>query len=120
MTIVRAPRARTSWMLDTILSCSTPRPRGDGTDGDDREARLDQGDRAVLQLAGREALGVHVGELLQLERALERDRIADVPAEEQHRASVGERSGQLAHRLHRLQHLRATLSGIRLSWSMTP
>src|SRR5204862_48957 len=31
MTIVRAPRARTSWMFDTILSCSTPRPAGEGT-----------------------------------------------------------------------------------------
>ena len=26
-----APRARTSWMFDTIFSCSRPRPSGDGT-----------------------------------------------------------------------------------------
>src|SRR5215213_350125 len=31
MTIVRAPRARISWMLETTLPCSESRPRGDGT-----------------------------------------------------------------------------------------
>src|SRR6478752_1091741 len=31
MTMVRAPRALISWMFDTILSCSSDRPRGDGT-----------------------------------------------------------------------------------------
>ena len=31
MAMTRAPRARTSWMFETILSCSTARPRGDGT-----------------------------------------------------------------------------------------
>ena len=49
-------------------------------DHEDRQAVLDQGDRAVLELAGGEALGVDVRELLELERALERDRVADVAA----------------------------------------
>ena len=45
----------------------------------------------MLELAGREALRVHVGEFLELERAFERDRVPDVPAEEQHAGLVGER-----------------------------
>ena len=31
MTIVRAPRARISWMLETTLPCTDSRVRGDGT-----------------------------------------------------------------------------------------
>ena len=83
-TIVRAPRARISWIALIILSCSWSRPRG-RDDAEDRQALLDQRDRAVLELAGGEALGVDVGELLELQRALERHREAGVPAEEQHR-----------------------------------
>ena len=44
-------------------------------------------------------------------RALERHRIADVPAEEQHRRLVGEVGGQLEHRLDLVQHL-AIAAGI--------
>ena len=62
-------------------------------DDDDRRPLVDQGDRTVLELAGGEALGVHVGQLLELERPLERHREAHVPAEEQHRACVGQRRG---------------------------
>jgi hypothetical protein len=54
---------------------------------------------------GRVALGADVGQLLELERALERHRVADVPAEEQHPLLVLEVAGQLAHRLHPVQHL---------------
>ena len=71
-------------MFDTILSCRTERPIGGRHDDHHREALLDQRDRPVLELAGREALGVHVGEFLELQRALERHRVPDVPAEEQH------------------------------------
>ena len=60
-------------------------------DAEHRQPVLDQRDRPVLELAGREALGVDVGELLELERALEGDRVAGVPAEEQHRPRVDER-----------------------------
>ena len=49
----------------------------------------------MLELAGGEALGVDVGDLLELERALEGDRVADVAAEEQHRAGVGHPVGEL-------------------------
>ena len=42
---------------------------------------VDERDRAVLHLAGRIALGVDVRDLLQLQRALERDRIVDAAAE---------------------------------------
>ena len=59
-------------------------------------AGLDQRDRAVLELAGGEALGVDVGELLELERALERDRVSDVAAEEEHRLGVGHPVRELA------------------------
>ena len=46
-------------------------------DRDHRHLLVDQRDRPVLHLAGRIALGVDVGDLLQLQRALERDRIVD-------------------------------------------
>ena len=54
-----------------------------GRDGDDGDPVLHEGDRAVLQLAGRVPLGVQVRELLQLERALQRRRISRAPPEEQ-------------------------------------
>jgi hypothetical protein len=56
-----------------------------GHDDEHRLAGLDERDRAVLELAGGEALGVDVGDLLELERALQRDRVADVAPEEEHR-----------------------------------
>ena len=49
-------------------------------DAEHRQPVLDQRDRAVLELAGGEALGVDVGELLELQRALERHRVAGVAA----------------------------------------
>ena len=52
--------------------------------------RLDQRDRAVLELAGRVALGAQVGQLLELERALERHREADVAPEEEEVAGAGQ------------------------------
>ena len=74
ITMVRAPRARISWMLETILSCRTRPPARRRHDHHDRQVLLDQRDRPVLQLARREALGVHVRQLLELQRALQRDR----------------------------------------------
>ena len=59
-------------------------------DRDDRHLLVDQRDRPVLHLAGRIALGVDVRDLLQLERAFERDRVVDAAAEEQ---EVGARRG---------------------------
>src|SRR3954451_9291996 len=53
-------------------------------DAEDRQPGVAERDRPVLELAGRETLGMDVGELLELERTLERDREARVPTEEQH------------------------------------
>ena len=52
-------------------------------DHDDRHLLVDQRDRPVLHLAGRIALGVDVGDLLELERALHGDREHDAPPEEE-------------------------------------
>ena len=41
-----------------------------GGHGDDREARVDQGNRAMLHLAGSICLGVQIADLLELERSL--------------------------------------------------
>ena len=65
-----------------------------GGDRHDRHAVLDERDRAVLQLGGREPLRVDVADLLQLERALERRRIPRVPADEQDVARVPVPLGQ--------------------------
>ena len=50
-------------------------------DHDHRHVLVDQRDRAVLQLAGGIALGVDVGDFLELQRAFERQRIAGAAAE---------------------------------------
>jgi len=50
-------------------------------DADDRRVGVQERDRPVLHLARRIALGVDVGDLLQLERALERDRVVDAAAD---------------------------------------
>jgi hypothetical protein len=50
-------------------------------------------ERAVLQLPGRIRLGVDVRDLLQLERALERDRVVHAAAEEERVLLVGEALG---------------------------
>jgi hypothetical protein len=77
--------------------------------GDHREdGRLlgDQRQRAVLQFAGGEPLGVFVGDLLQLEGALQRDGVVDAAADEEVRRRVDEllgdrlRVGLVEHRLH--------------------
>ena len=57
-------------------------------DGDHRHVRVDQRDRAVLHLAGGIALGVDVADLLQLQRAFQRDREAVAAAEVQHVARL--------------------------------
>ena len=49
-----------------------------GRDADDRRRLVEQRDRAVLHLAGRVGVGRDVGDLLELQRALERDRQPDV------------------------------------------
>ena len=50
----------------------------------------------MLHLAGGVALGVDVGDLLELERALEGDGVVDAAAEEEEIARGGEELGELA------------------------
>ena len=62
----------------------------------------------MLQLGGREALRVDVGDLLQLQRSLERRRISGVPADEEEVSSFQVPRGQLADlrlEVQRLLHL---------------
>ena len=61
-----------------------------GRDGHHRHLLVDERDRSVLHLARRIAFGVDVGNLLQLQRALERDRVVDAAAEEQEIGTVVE------------------------------
>ena len=49
--------------------------RRTGRDRDQRALGVEQRDRSVLQLARGVALGVDVADFLELERALERDRV---------------------------------------------
>lgn len=50
-----------------------------GGNGDDGHVAVDQGERAVLEFAGGVGFGVDVGDVLEFERAFERDR--QVPTE---------------------------------------
>ena len=59
-----------------------------GRQADDRRAVLDQRDRAVLHLAGGVGVAGHVGDLLQLQGAFERERQAEVAAEEHEEPGV--------------------------------
>ena len=75
--ITEPPRAFTSCMLPIIFS-NTWSCGAIATTG---MLLVDERDRAVLHLAGRIALGVDVRDLLQLQRAFERDRVVDAAAE---------------------------------------
>ena len=72
---------------------------------DHRRLLVDERDRPVLHLAGGIALGVDVGDLLELERALERQREAGAAAEIEHVARLGDLRRDLLDRLVMLQHL---------------
>src|SRR5882672_2659817 len=61
-----------------------------GHQRDDRQPIGDQRDRAVLHLAAGVALGVDVRDLLQLERALERDRELQPTAQEEEIPGAGQ------------------------------
>jgi hypothetical protein len=67
-----------------------------GGDADYGEGFVDEGVGAVLHLAGGVAFGVDVGDLLELERAFERDGVVDAAAEEEEVAGGGEGLGELA------------------------
>src|SRR5205823_12949699 len=60
----------------------------------DRQVVGDQGDRPVLHLAARVALGVDVGNLLELQRPLEGDRVLEAAPEVEEALRVRELAGQ--------------------------
>ena len=80
MSTILPPRAATSCMFETVFSSQMIVRR----DHDDRQVLVDQRDRPVLQLAGRIALGVDVGDLLELQRAFESEGIGRAAAEIEH------------------------------------
>src|SRR2546429_8721472 len=61
-----------------------------GRDDDDRHFFIDQRNWSVLELARGIAFGVDVGDFLELERALERKRVAGAAAEIEHVAALRE------------------------------
>ena len=95
------PRAFTSCMLPIIFS-NTWSCGAIATTG---MLLVDQRDRTVLHFAGRIALGVDVRNLLQLQRAFERDRIVDAAAEKQEVGAVVEPAGDLLDLRRELQRL---------------
>ena len=58
--------------------------RAIGAQGDDQSAVHNEGDGAVLQLAGGVSLRMDVGNLLQLQAALQGQSIVQIPADEEH------------------------------------
>ena len=72
---------------------------------DNRHLLVDQGNRTVLHLPGRIALGMNIGQFLELERALKRDGIVDAPPEIQEVAGMAIFPGDLFNRFGLLQCL---------------
>ena len=66
----------------------------------------------MLELTGRETLGVHVGQLLELERTLQRHRVADVAPQEQHRRRASANCRANSALRFEISSTRATSSGI--------
>ncbi len=83
------------------LGVQCGRAFGRGHDDDDRQLVFDQRDRTMLELTGGEALGVHVRQFFELERALQGHRVADVAPQEQHGRGLREPVSQVGHRLDR-------------------
>ena len=64
-------------------------------DCEHRHVFVDERDRAVLEFARGIALGMDVGDFLELERAFERERIAGAAAEIEHVVALGEIAREL-------------------------
>ena len=80
-------------LLDVAQGLGVERaPRGDEDAGG---LGVDQGERAVLHLGGRVALGVDVADLLELQRPFQGDREVEVAAEVQHAPGRGQPLGGL-------------------------
>src|SRR6202041_761066 len=65
-------------------------------DRDHRGLSVDQGQRSVLHLAGREALGMDVSDFLELQGAFQGGRVVDVPADVEESLGPEEYRGDLA------------------------
>ena len=65
-----------------------------GGHGHERALRVEQADGAVLELAGRVALGVDVADFLELERALQGGRVRVAPADEHEAPRVHVAAGE--------------------------
>lgn len=76
-----------------------------GAQGDNRRSLLDQGDGAVLQLAGGIRLGVDIADLLELQASLQAQGIVQVPADEEYVVPSGEILGHLPDPVRLGQHL---------------
>ena len=73
---------------------------------DHRHAPVDERDGAVLELAGGEAFGMDVGELLELERPFHGDGIAGAPPDIEHRRGLAQGLGEVQDALVVAQHVR--------------
>ena len=71
----------------------------------DRHPLVDERDRPVLHFAGRVAFGVDVGDLLQLQRAFERDGVVDAAAQVEEVGRAVEPAGDLLDLRRELQRL---------------
>ena len=89
-TIAMPSRDLTSRRFESVFS----RQRVVGREHDDRHVLVDQRDRAVLHLARRVALGVDVGDLLELQRPFEGDRVVEAAAEEEEVAARAGSAGR--------------------------
>ena len=74
-------------------------------DDDDRLAFIHQGNRPVLELAGRKTLRVNVADFLEFERSLESDGVAHVPPQVDHRGRVFHCASELANCFSAIQNL---------------
>jgi hypothetical protein len=91
--MTRPPRAMTSSMLEATFSKVSLL----GDQHHNRHFLVDEGDGAVLHLAGRVAFGVDVGDLLQLQGALQGDGVVDAPAQVEEVRGIHVGAGDLFH-----------------------
>ena len=75
-----------------------------GAQGHHQRSRLDEGNGAVLQLAGGIRLGVDIADLLQLQGAFQAHGVVQIPADEEDGIVVEVPGGEILHILDACQH----------------
>ena len=85
---LRAPGLHLHYVAHSLVE-----QRHVGGGGDDRRPLLDEGDGAVLQLAGGIGLRVDVGDLLELQAALQRQGVVQIAADEEDLVVTGQLPG---------------------------